>query len=184
MPLKRGSVGPDVIPPFRFAPDAGPIPVQQPALLRLARGHLQPLAPPDPRDPPVMDEPARRHQQRAGLPVAVAAVPASQFHKIVCQRGLILSSPRPLAASSDAGRAPGRRVGARGWSVSPGGHLQDQLVEGEIRDRLARPLVLNLQVLHPPIAAGRPRPQACVASLPSVRPRPGSKAIPQGGPLH
>ncbi len=39
-----------------------------------------------------------------------------------------------------------RRAGLRSF---PGRPLQDQLVEREIRNRLAQPLVLGLQLLHP-----------------------------------
>ncbi|KQP95422.1 hypothetical protein ASF55_16395 [Methylobacterium sp. Leaf119] len=60
-------VGADVITPFRFEPDAGPIPVPQPALLRLARRYLEPVAPPDPLDSLVVDEPAHRLQQCTDL---------------------------------------------------------------------------------------------------------------------
>ena len=90
-------VGPDVIATLRPQSQAGTIPVPDAAALGLPRRDLQPLAPPDPFDPLVVDEPARRLQQCTDLPVAVAPVLASQFHEVGCQRGLILSSPRHLA---------------------------------------------------------------------------------------
>src|SRR5215203_4319161 len=50
--------------------------------------------------------------------------------------------------SAQTGCARHRRAGARGSEVSPGGLLQDELVEREVRDGLAQALVLGLQLLH------------------------------------
>lgn len=54
---------------------------------------------------------------------------------------------------------------ARGLVSFPGGLLQDQLVEREIRDRLPEPLVLDLQVLHAPNLVAL---QAAVLLAPAV----------------
>src|SRR5262249_38071091 len=70
----------------------------------------------------------------------------------------------PWVASSDAARAPHRRDArrhaaalapaqcrhgdARGLEVSPGGLLQNELVQRQIRDGLAQPAVLELKVLQ------------------------------------
>src|SRR5262249_3404943 len=42
-----------------------------------------------------------------------------------------------------------RRGDARGLVVSPGGLLQDQLVQRQIRHRTAKPIVLRLEILQP-----------------------------------
>jgi hypothetical protein len=71
----------------------------------------------------------------------------------------------PYAASIDAGREPGRSVAriprvrfardrcsaddARGEEVSPSGFLQNDLIQRQVGDRTAKPLVLFFQVLHP-----------------------------------
>src|SRR5262245_38621750 len=70
----------------------------------------------------------------------------------------------PCVASSDAARAPHRRDArkraaalapaqcrhgdARGLEVSPGGLLKNELVQCQIRDRLAQSAVLELKVLQ------------------------------------
>src|SRR5262249_36848697 len=70
----------------------------------------------------------------------------------------------PCVASSDAVRAPRRRDArrhavalapaqcrhgdARGLEVSPGSLLQNELVQRQIRDRLAQPAVLELKLLQ------------------------------------
>src|SRR5215831_9422898 len=78
---------------------------------------------------------------------------------------LVVTTARDLAlCSSDAVRAPRRRDArrhaaglaaarcthgdARGLEVSPGGLLQNELVQRQIRDGLAQPAVLELKVLQ------------------------------------
>src|SRR5215210_940193 len=50
--------------------------------------------------------------------------------------------------SAQTGCARHRRADARGSEVSPGGLLQDQLVEGEVGDGFAQASILGLQLLH------------------------------------
>ena len=52
-------VGPDVVAVLGPQPDAGSVRQPEPAALGLLLGDLQPLAPPDPLDPLVVDQPAR-----------------------------------------------------------------------------------------------------------------------------
>src|SRR6185369_16009370 len=67
--------------------------------------------------------------------------------------------------SARTGCARHRRAGARGSEVSPGGLLQDQLVEREIRDGLAQARILGLQRLH---ALDLVRLQAAVLLAPAI----------------
>jgi hypothetical protein len=59
-------VGPDMVGVgiFRPQPDAGPVRQPEPAPFGLLRRHFQPLPPPDPLGPLVVDPPARWAQQR------------------------------------------------------------------------------------------------------------------------
>jgi len=59
---------------------------------------------------------------------------------------------RPGARTPSSSRRCARHThtGARGSEVSPSRLLQDQFVQRQVGNRLAQPLVLKLQVFHPP----------------------------------
>jgi len=64
-----------MISPLRAQTQAGSIGEPKPASFRLFGGNLQPLAPPDPLDPLVVDDPARSCSQQLGdLGIAVTAI--------------------------------------------------------------------------------------------------------------
>jgi hypothetical protein len=67
-------VAPHVIAVLRPEPDARTVGEPKTPSFCLFVGNLQALAPPDPLDPLVVDEPARLTQQRGDLAIAVAAV--------------------------------------------------------------------------------------------------------------
>ena len=91
-------VGPHVIAVLRPQADARTISQPQPAAFWLLGGNLQPLAPPDPLDPLVIDDPARRRpQQRRDLAIAVAAVLTGQFDDVGGQPLFVVSPRRRLA---------------------------------------------------------------------------------------
>ena len=77
--------------------DAGSIRQPQTPTLRLLVRHLQPLAPPDPLDTLVVDQPSRPAQQRGDLAVAVAAIAPGELNQIGRQPFLVLTAPRKLA---------------------------------------------------------------------------------------
>jgi hypothetical protein len=82
--------------------------------LRLPGGDLQPLAPPDPLDPLVVDQPAGPAQQLRNLAIAIAAIPPGQLDDVGRQPLFILTAPRgSCAASSDAAQAPHRHAARR-----------------------------------------------------------------------
>jgi hypothetical protein len=56
--------------------------------------NLQPLEPPDPLNPLVIDEPARIPQQGRDLAVAVAAIKPGKLNNIGGQPGFVLTAPR------------------------------------------------------------------------------------------
>lgn len=58
---------------------------------------LQPLTPPDPLDPLVVDEPARVSQQSRDLPVAIATILTGKCDDIGGQTFLVLTAARHLA---------------------------------------------------------------------------------------
>ena len=79
-------------------PDARAISQPKPAALGLFGGNLQPLSPPDPLDPLVVDEPARRRpQQLRDLAIAVAAVLPGKFDDVGRQPLLVVTALRRLA---------------------------------------------------------------------------------------
>ena len=59
-------------------------------------GDLQPLAPPDPLDPLVVDQPAGPAQQRGDLAIAVAAILAGQLDDVGAQPLLVVTALRNL----------------------------------------------------------------------------------------
>jgi hypothetical protein len=66
--------------PLGAKSDAGSVHEPQPAALRLLGGNFQPLAPPDPFDPFVVDDLAGgRSQKLRDLPIAVAAILAGDL---------------------------------------------------------------------------------------------------------
>jgi len=70
----------------------------EPAAFGLLDGDLQPLAPPDPLDPLVVDNPAgSRSQQFRDLPIAIAAKLPGQFDDVGGQSFLVVQ-PRGNAA--------------------------------------------------------------------------------------
>ena len=69
--------------PLGTKSDAGSVREPQPAALRLLGGNFQPLAPPDPFDPFVVDDPAGgRSQKLRNLPIAIAAVPTGELNDV------------------------------------------------------------------------------------------------------
>src|SRR5438552_9349966 len=90
-------VGPHVVRALGSQPDAGSVIQPQACALRLPRGDLQPLAPPDPLDPLVVDQPAGPAQQLGDLAIAVAAIPPGQLDNVGGQLLFILTAPRHLA---------------------------------------------------------------------------------------
>jgi hypothetical protein len=65
--------------------------------LGLFRGNLQPLAPPDPLDPLVVDDPARPAQQLGDFPIAVAAILPGKLDDVGGQPLLIVAASWDLA---------------------------------------------------------------------------------------
>ena len=87
-------VRPDMVRPLGPQTDAGSVIEPEPTPLRLFGWHFQPLAPPDPLDPLVIDDPASgRSQELRDIPVAVAAILASEFDDVGGQ-SLFVISPR------------------------------------------------------------------------------------------
>src|SRR5947208_6184080 len=69
---------------------------QTPALGLFGRD-LQPLAPPDPLDPLIVDQPAGPAQQLGDLAIAVAAILPRQLDDVGGQPRFVLTAPRDLA---------------------------------------------------------------------------------------
>ena len=90
-------IRPDVIAVLRSQSDARSVIEPQPPPFRLPPWNLQPLTPPDPFDPLVIDQPARIPQQRRNLAVAVAAIETSEFNDVGGQPLLVFRAPRHLA---------------------------------------------------------------------------------------
>ena len=79
-------------------PEAGAVRQPEPAPLGLLLRDLEPLAPPDPLHPLVVDHPARgRAQQLGDLAIAVAAVPAGELDDVGGEPFLVVPAPRGLA---------------------------------------------------------------------------------------
>ena len=84
-------IGPHMVGPLGAQTDAGSVRKPDATLLGLFGGDLQPLAPPDPLDPLVVDDPAGgRTQHLCDLPIAKAAVPAGQLNDVGGQPLLIV----------------------------------------------------------------------------------------------
>jgi hypothetical protein len=84
-------IGPDMIGPLGAQTDAGSVVEPEPAPFGLPGGDFQPLAPPDPLDPFVVDDPAcHRSQHFRDLPIAVAAILAGQFDDVGGQPLLVV----------------------------------------------------------------------------------------------
>src|SRR6478735_8229611 len=91
-------VGPDMVGPLGAKTDAGSVREPEAAAFGLSGRNLQPLAPPAPLDPLVVDHPAcRRAQQRGDLAIAVAAIAADQFDDVGDELLLIVSAARDPA---------------------------------------------------------------------------------------
>src|ERR1022692_1649624 len=90
-------VGPDVIAVLGTQPDAGSVRKPEPAALGLFVGDLQPLTPPDPLDPLVVDDPACLLQQPGNLAIAVAAVLPGKLDDVGGELLLVFTAPRRLA---------------------------------------------------------------------------------------
>ena len=81
-PVMNEVVGPDVVSPLRAQLDTRSVVEPQTTPFRLVSGHLQPLAPPQPLNPLVVDLPAPLAQQRCNPSVAVAAVLTRQLDHV------------------------------------------------------------------------------------------------------
>ncbi len=91
-------VGPDMVRPLGAKTDTGSIRKPQPPALGLLGGNFQPLAPPDPFDPFVVDNSAGgRSQKLCDLPIAVAAILAGELNDVGGQPFFVIS-PRWNAA--------------------------------------------------------------------------------------
>ena len=84
--------------PLGAQADAGSVREPETAAFGLSGWNLQPLASPDPLDPLVVDDPARRRtQQRGNLAIAVAPIAAGQFDEVGDELLLIISAARDPA---------------------------------------------------------------------------------------
>lgn len=84
--------------PLGTKSDAGSVREPQPAALRLLGGNFQPLAPPDPFDPFVVDDPAGgRSQKLRDLPIAIAAILTGEFNDVGGQPFFVISPLRNVA---------------------------------------------------------------------------------------
>ena len=107
---------PDVIAVLGPEADAGAVVQPEATALRLPGWDLQPLAPPDPLDPLVVDQPAGPAQQLGDLAIAVAAILPGQLDEVGRQPPFILTAVRDLAlrravlSENTAGHALGHAV--------------------------------------------------------------------------
>ena len=90
-------VGPDMIAVLGAKPNAGAVAQPEPTVLGLPGRDLQPLAPPDPLDPLIVDQPAGPAQQFGDLAIAVAAILPDQLDDVGGQPCLVVSTLRDLA---------------------------------------------------------------------------------------
>jgi hypothetical protein len=92
-PILHEVIAPDVIGPFGSQPDAGSVRKPQTPSLGLFGRHLEPLPPPDPLDPPVVDNPAGgRAQEFCDPPVAVASILTGK-HDGIGSEPILIASP-------------------------------------------------------------------------------------------
>jgi hypothetical protein len=90
-------VGPHVIAMLRSQANARAIRQPQATAFRLLLGDLQPLAPPDPFDPLIVDQPAGVPQQCCDLAVAITTVLPGKLDDVGCEPLLIVAALRRLA---------------------------------------------------------------------------------------
>ena len=90
-------VAPHVIAMFGPKPHARTVGEPQTPAFRLLIRNLEPLAPPDPLDPLVVDDPARITQKRGYLAIAIAPVLTREFDGIGGQPFLVLAPLGHLA---------------------------------------------------------------------------------------
>jgi hypothetical protein len=102
-------VRPDVVLVLRPQTEAGAIRQPYTAPFGLLLGNLQPLTPPDPLDPLVIDEPARMPQQSGNLAVAIPAILACQLDDVGGQPLLVVAALWNLALRRAV--LPERRTG-------------------------------------------------------------------------
>ena len=95
--------------PLGPQPDARSVREPEPPAFGLFGGNFQPLAPPNPFDPLVVDLPADVTQQGRDLAVAVAAILAGEFNDVSRQSLFIVTAPRHLALRR--AMLPERRTG-------------------------------------------------------------------------
>jgi hypothetical protein len=77
--------------------DARSVRLPQTTAFRLLLWHLQPLTPPDPLDPLVVDQPARVPQQGRDLAVAITAILPGKLDDVGRQPLLVIAALRRLA---------------------------------------------------------------------------------------
>ena len=81
--------------PLGAKTDTGSVREPKPAALRLFGGNFQPLAPPDPFDPLVVDDPAGgRSQKLRNFPIAVAAILTGELNDVGGQPFFVISPRR------------------------------------------------------------------------------------------
>jgi hypothetical protein len=91
-------VRPDVIAPLRPKPDTRSVMQPQTTAFGLLLGNLQPLTPPDPLDPLVVDDPACLIPQHPrNLAIAIPAILSGQLDDVGGQPLLVFKAPRYLA---------------------------------------------------------------------------------------
>ena len=91
-------VGPGMVQPLGWQTDTRSVRHKQPTAFGLPGRDIQPLAPPDPLDPLVIDDPTRRAtQQLDDLAIAKAAVLAGEFDEVGRELRLVVAAPRDLS---------------------------------------------------------------------------------------
>ena len=141
-------------------------------------GTFGPLASPDPLDPLVVDEPASLLQQPGDLAIAVAALLPGKLNDAGSELLFVFTAPRYLALRravlperrtdatlrsfhdcSDLLDTARRRAGLRSF---PGGLLQNELVQRQVRIALRRRLFSCSSSFGRPLLDGlEPPPYSC-----------------------
>ena len=116
-------VRPDVIAVLRPKTDARSVMQPQTAAFGLLVGDLQPLTPPDPLNPLVVDQPASLLQQSGNLAIAVAAILPGQRDDVGGEPFLVVTAPRDLALRRAV--LPERRTGTALGHTQLGANLLD-----------------------------------------------------------